>query len=97
MIKHVVMFQFKGTWEQKQKIAKKFRDALVVLPEHIETLESIEVGINDNKNEKWDLVLEAVVKDEIALMEYANHPLHLEAVSIIKDHKTDRACVDYKI
>lgn len=79
------------------KVAEAFRDALVALPEKIECLRSMEVGINCNPAEDWDLVLTAVVDNMEDLATYANHPLHLAAAAIIKDCKDGRACVDYEI
>ena len=55
MVKHVVMFKFKGTDEERLAVAKAFRDALVALPAQIGQLRSIDVGINVNPAETWDL------------------------------------------
>ena len=32
MVKHIVMFKFSGTDEERLDVAKSFRDALVALP-----------------------------------------------------------------
>lgn len=96
MIKHIVAFKLKGTPEQRLEAAAKFRDALMALPEKISCLRSMEAGLNCNPDEKWDIVLTAVVDNMADLSEYANHPHHLAAASIIKDCKEDRACVDYE-
>ena len=95
MIKHIVSFKLKGDKEVRLEAARKFKESLLALPQHIDCLLSMEVGINCNPEEKWDLVLTAIVEDLVALQEYANHPLHLAAASIIKDIKEDRSCVDY--
>lgn len=97
MIKHIVAFKLKGTAEERKAAAVKFKDALEELPEKITALKSIEVGINCNPAESWDIVLTALVEDMKGLEEYATHPLHIAAASIIKDCKADRACVDYEI
>lgn len=95
MVKHIVVFKLKGTKEERLEVAKKFRDALLALPEQIEVLQSIEVGINENPEEEWDIVLTAVVAtmDEVAV--YAKHPAHVAAAAIVAPHKEARACVDY--
>lgn len=95
MVKHIVVFKLKGTKEERLEVAKKFRDALLALPEQIEVLQSIEVGINENPEEEWDIVLTAVVAtmDEVAV--YATHPAHVAAAAIVAPHKEARACVDY--
>lgn len=95
MIKHVVSFKLKGTEDERFRAAEKFRDALMALPGKIECLKSMEVGINCNPEEKWDLVLIAEVANMADLASYANHPLHVAAAATIKDCKEDRACVDY--
>lgn len=95
MVKHIVVFKLKGTKEERLEVAKKFRDALLALREQIEVLQSIEVGINENPEEEWDIVLTAVVAtmDEVAI--YAKHPAHVAAAAIVAPHKEARACVDY--
>lgn len=89
------MFKFSGSENERLAVANKFKEALEELPLVIPVLEAIEVGINVNPDEHWDLVLTAVVPkyEDIAL--YSAHPAHVAATGIIADHKLDRACVDY--
>ena len=96
MIRHIVMFRLKGTPEEKLLKAESFRDALLALPASIECLRKMDVGINCNPMEKWDIVLTAEVDNMADLERYASHPLHIEAAAIIKDVKEDRACVDFE-
>ena len=97
MGKHVVTFRLTGSAETRRAVAQQFRDALVELPSQIEELKSIEVGINVNPAEQWDLVLTATAEtlEDVAI--YSAHPAHKAAVAIIAEHKADRACVDYTI
>lgn len=97
MIKHIVMFKLKGTHEERLEAATRFGEALMELPEKIDCLRSMEVGINCNTSESWDIVLTAVVDNMEDLANYANHPLHVAAAATIKDCKEARACVDYLI
>ena len=97
MVKHIVMFKFKGSPEEKKEVATKFMEALVQLPDDIPQLKSIEVGINMNPAEKWDLVLTATADSMEDVAIYSAHPAHQAAVSIIGPYKEDRACVDYAI
>lgn len=97
MIKHIVSFKLKGTPEKRMEAATKFKEALMALPSQIECLKSMEVGINSNPDEHWDLVLIAQVENMDDLQTYATHPLHVKAASIIKDCKEDRACIDYQV
>lgn len=95
MVKHIVTFKLKGEPEGRLEVARKFKAALDALPEQIDVLRSIEVGINENPAESWDLVLTAVVDKMEDVEVYAKHPAHVAAAAIIADHKENRACVDY--
>lgn len=61
MVKHIVMFKLTGTADERRAVAQAFMDALVKLPAVIEPLQSIEVGINENPAESWDVVLTATL------------------------------------
>jgi len=95
MVKHIVTFKLSGTPAERMDIAGKFRDALLALPAQIDVLESMEVGINENPSEDWDVVLTAVVPDMRSVEIYAKHPAHVAAASLLAGHKESRACVDY--
>ncbi|MBD5208177.1 MAG: Dabb family protein [Bacteroidales bacterium] len=97
MVKHIVSFKFKGEPEIRLDYARKFKDALMALPAQIDCLESMEVGINENPAESWDLVLTAVVPTMADVEKYAKHPAHVAAASIIAPVKDSRACVDYEV
>lgn len=96
MVKHIVTFKLKGTDAERQNAAFKFKEALLSLPERIEVLKSIEVGINQNPSESWDVVLTAIVPSMSDVEVYAKHPAHVAAAAIIADCKEARACVDYE-
>lgn len=96
MVKHIVAFKLKGTPEQRKEVAEKFKEALMALPEVIEPLKSMEVGINENPAEDWDVVLTAVVPTMEDVAVYAKHPAHVAAAGIVGPHKEARACVDYE-
>lgn len=95
MVKHIVMFRFKGNPGQRLETANKFRNSLVELPGIIPQLISIEVGINQNPAETFDLVLTACAADPDDVAAYSAHPAHQNAVAQIKDRIEQRACVDY--
>ena len=95
MVKHIVTFKLTGSPEERLQVARNFKEALEALPEHIDVLESIEVGINENPAEEWDVVLTAIVPSMADVAIYANHPAHVAAAGLLKGHKADRACVDY--
>lgn len=96
MVKHIVTFKLKGSPSERLELSQRFRDALVELPSKIDVLKSIEVGLNQNPAETYDVVLTAVVStlDEVGI--YAKHPAHVAAAGIIGGHVEVRACVDYE-
>ena len=95
MVKHIVMFKLQGSDQDRREVALRFKDALEALPAQIDVLESIEVALNENPVEDWDIVLTAIVPTMADVATYAKHPAHVAAASIIKDVKQARACVDY--
>lgn len=97
MVKHIVTFKLTGSAEERSAVAQSFKDALEKLPSQIEVLRSIEVGINENPAESWDVVLTAVVDKMSDVDVYAKHPAHVAAAGLLAGHKADRACVDYEI
>ena len=97
MVKHIVSFKLTGTPEERKEVALKFKAALEALPEQFEVLRSMEVGINENPNETWDVVLTAVVDTMADVEVYAKHPAHVAAASLLAGHKDSRACVDYEV
>lgn len=96
MVKHIVTFKLKGTPEERFSYATDFKAALMALPEEVPVLRGIEVGINQNPNEDWDIVLTAVVDTLADVEAYSIHPAHVAAAAIISDVKAERACVDYE-
>ncbi len=97
MVKHIVTFKLTGTPSERLDVATRFKNALDALPEQIDVLKSIEVGINQNPAESWDVVLTAIVDKMEEVEIYAKHPAHVAAASLLAGHKADRACVDYEL
>ena len=96
MVKHIVAFKLTGTAAERREVSLNFKEALMALPKQIEVLRSMEVGINENPNETWDVVLTAVVDSMADVEIYAKHPAHVAAAGLLAGHKGDRACVDYE-
>lgn len=96
MVKHIVSFKLKGTPEVRKNVSMQFKAALEALPEVIDCLQSIEVGVNENPAEDWDVVLTAILPTMADVAVYAKHPAHVAAASIVGPHKEARACVDYE-
>ena len=89
------MFKLQGDADVRRETALRFKAALDALPDQIDVLQSIEVALNENPAEDWDIVLTAIVPtmDDVAV--YDKHPANMAAAAIIKDVKQLRACVDY--
>ena len=93
MIKHIVLFRFKP--EKKDEVLIPFKTALESLMGVVKELKLIEVGINCNPNEAWDMALVTTFDSMEDLQVYATHPEHMKASAIIADAKQGRACVDF--
>ena len=95
MTKHIVMFKLQGSDQERREVALRFKAALDALPDQIDVLQSIEVALNENPAEEWDIVLTAVVPTMDDVATYAKHPAHVAAAAIIGEVKQARARVDY--
>lgn len=89
------MFKLTGEDSVRREVAEKFAEALRALPAQIDVLQSIEVGLNENPGEDWDVVLTAIVPTMADVEVYAKHPAHVAAAGLLAGHKELRACVDY--
>lgn len=99
MVKHIVMWKLKNEVEGKSKEenAKEMKIVLEDLINKIEVLRSIEVGININEVNEYDVVLYSEVDSMEDLDIYQKHPAHVEAGKFIKTVVEARACVDYEV
>ncbi len=95
MVKHIVTFKLNGDPQTRRRVASEFASALMALPQKIDVLSNMEVGINSNPDEDWDIVLTATVDTMEEVGIYARHPDHLAAAAIVAPYKAARACVDY--
>lgn len=96
MLVHIVMFQFKE--ESKEANLVRVKEMLEALPSKIDTLRSMEVGIDISRSERsFDLVLTSTFDDQEGLNIYVPHPAHQEVVSMIKEVTTLSKVVDYLV
>lgn len=97
MIKHVVLFKLKkmASPEAKNSKLQELKTGFEGLKDKINVLRSIEVGVNCNPSEFFDLILITVFDSMEHLAEYAGHPDHVAMVRKIGEVKDDRACVDF--
>ena len=95
MIVHIVMFTFKEV--NKAKSIEKTKGMLEALVEKIDSLNSMEVGIDFNGSDRaMDLSLISTFDTKEDLKAYAVHPAHLEVVAFIKAVTTMSKVVDYE-
>ena len=99
MIKHVVLFKLKSfeTEEEKQTKELEIKKALLDLKEKIEVLKSVEVGINANTDEDFNIALTTAFGNFEDLETYAKHPDHQSVIPLIREVLESRACTDYEI
>ena len=99
MIKHVVMFKLKSSFnedERKQNTADLKR-VLEELPNKIKEIKTFEVGINVLPSERaFDLVLISTFENLDALEIYRVHPEHQKAIKFIAPIKEMTTAVDFE-
>lgn len=99
MVKHIVQFKLKEniSTELKNQTMNAFKEAIEALPEKIDFIRKVEVGLNINPNEKWDICLYSEFDSLEDVNKYAIHPAHLAAARLLAECKGERACVDYYV
>lgn len=95
MLKHVVMWKLKEDVD-KVEASKKIKESLDNLKGKINEIVDIEVGINNNSAEAFDVVLISIFKTKEDLQSYNVNPLHQEVVKYIKSVVAQRIAVDYE-
>ncbi|HZF69241.1 Dabb family protein [Sulfuricurvum sp.] len=94
MLVHIVMFQFKE--ENKEANLARVKAMLEALPSKIDSLKSMEVGVDVSRSERsFDLVLTSIFENQAGLDFYVPHPAHQEVVSVIKEATSLSKVVDY--
>jgi hypothetical protein len=98
MIKHIVLFKFREDLPSAEKKTKleSIKADLEALTNKVETLNKMEVGINANPEEEYDLALISEFNSMKDLQAYAVHPEHVKAGAAIREILEKRACVDYE-
>lgn len=98
MIKHVVLFKFKSDIQEAEKAEKllSIKASLEQLRNSIDELLFIEIGINSNPSEAYDLALISEFQTWDDLKTYVAHPEHQKVGAVIRQILDQRACVDYE-
>lgn len=98
MVKHIVVFKLKDELPDSEKLVvmNRFKEAIEALPAKIAVIRKIEVGLNMNPAENWNIALYSEFDSLEDVKLYATHPDHVAAGKIIAEAKESRACVDYE-
>ena len=99
MVKHIVQFKFRPDVSQsmRAKAAAQFKKDIEALPQTITFIRAIEVGINVNPNEEWDVCLVSLCDNLGDVERYSKHPNHKAVAMALMQHVAQRACVDYEV
>lgn len=99
MVKHIVLFKLKDEIpaEEKQAVMTGFKEAIEALPAKISVIRKVEIGLNMNPGESWNIALYSEFDTLEDVKFYATHPDHVAAGKIIAEAKESRACVDYEL
>lgn len=99
MVKHIVLFRLNDAMSQdeKDRTAGAFKAAIEKLPCVIPFIRKVEVGLNINHNEKFDIALYSEFDSLEDVKAYSVHPAHVAAAGILKGHVAERCCADYEI
>jgi hypothetical protein len=99
MVKHIVLFKLKDNVELdvKQNVMRNFKQAIEALPAEIDFIRKVEVGLNINCCETWDIALYSEFDSLDDVKRYAVHPSHVAAAKLLADVKESRSCVDYEV
>ena len=98
MVKHIVLFKLKDEVSESEKLTvmRKFKAAIEALPAKIPVIRKIEVGLNINPAESWNIALNSEFDTLEDVNTYATHPDHVAAGKLLAETKESRACVDYE-
>ena len=99
MVKHIVLFKLKDevSAEKKAAVMHQIKEAIEALPAQISVIRKIDVGLNMNPGETWNIALYSEFDSLEDVKYYATHPDHVAAGKILAETKESRACVDYEL
>lgn len=100
MIHHIVMFKLSETHpaELKEQNKREMKRRLESLPEKIDVIRSMQVGINVKESERaFDVVLVSTFDNLEDLETYRVHPVHQEFVAYAAQIREKAASVDYEV
>ena len=98
MIKHIVMWTIKDAdGRSKEENIELFKQKLERLPETIEEIKDLEVGLNFNTlGTAMDVILISEFENHDALQRYQEHPDHVRVKEFVAKICDRSAVVDYE-
>lgn len=101
MIKHIVCWKLKESalGRNRKENAEVMKNKLNELKDNIKEIKEMEIGINIEGlyDGNWDLVLSTTFETTEDLEIYQNHAEHEKVKQFVKEVRSERACVDFKI
>ena len=99
MLKHIVFFRLKDSEDPEEKGIRlnELKTMIEALPDKIDVIVSMEVGINISvRDVAYDLALVTEFRSAQDLAIYNAHPEHQKVVDFLKNIKKELAVVDYE-
>lgn len=98
MVKHIVLFQLDPEMDARRKleVMNEFKVRIEALPGKLGFIRKIEVGLNTNPEEDFDIALYSEFDTQEDVRAYSVHPEHMAAAALLKGCKRNRSCVDYE-
>ena len=100
MIKHIVVWKLKEEAEgfNKAENAERMKGAILKMGETIPVIKHIEAGISIlPADDSFDVVLYSEFENEKDLLIYQEHPEHHKFKNFIKNLRTEKRSIDYKV
>lgn len=96
MIKHIVMFKIKDDYKSEILNAKARMESMI---NKIEEIRALQVGIDFlHSDRSYDLVLEVLLDDEVALNKYQINEYHITTVKdFMKNISEKSITIDYEL
>lgn len=96
MIKHIVMFKIKDDYKSEILNAKARMESMI---NKIEEIRALQVGIDFlHSDRSYDLVLEVLLDDEVALNKYQINEYHITTVKdFMKKISEKSITIDYEL
>lgn len=86
---------FESTEEQK-RYYERLRKAFDGLDNKVPEIKFLQIGFDELKSDaSFDFVVNVVLENIESLPDYANHPEHLKAASVVREMMVDRKVIDY--